>query len=92
MRIYRYFAENEKNRYIFLYTFKPKIKEVIQNLKNIEGNDIIIYDVFPEINCEKIKLKDLLSVITESGKEMYIPAGMEIEYHDISNILFSKEV
>ena len=92
MKIYRYYAENEKSRYIFLYTFQPKIKEIIENLKSIEGNDIIIFDVFPEINYEKTKLKDILSVITDSRKEMYIPAGMEIEYHDISRILFSKEV
>tara|TARA_R100000995_G_C3468474_1_gene117003 strand:- start:54 stop:332 length:279 start_codon:yes stop_codon:yes gene_type:complete len=91
MKIYRYYAENEKNRYIFLYTFQPKIKEIIENLKSIEGSDIIIFDVFPEINYKKTKLEDILSVITESGKEMYIPAGMEIEYHDISRILFSKE-
>jgi len=92
MKIYRYYAEDEKNRYIFLYTFKPRKEELIERLKSLEGNGIIIFDIFPEINCEKIKLKDILSVITESGKEMYIPAGMEIEYQDIFRILFSKEV
>tara|TARA_R100001082_G_C4363338_1_gene160494 strand:+ start:2388 stop:2660 length:273 start_codon:yes stop_codon:yes gene_type:complete len=90
MKIYRYFAEDEKNRYTFLYTFKPKKQELIEHLKLLEGNDIIIYDVFPEINFEKAKLTELLSVITESGKEMFIPAGLEVEYHDIFTILYGK--
>lgn len=90
MRIYRHFAEDEKKRYIFLYTFKPKKEEIIKHLKSIEGSDIIIYDVFPEISFEKTKLTELLSVITESGKEMFVPAGLEIEYHDVFTILFSK--
>ena len=90
MKINRYFAEDENNRYTFLYTFKLKKQELIEHLKLLEGSDIIIYDVFPEINFEKTKLTELLSVITESGKEMFIPAGLEVEFHDIFTILYGK--
>ncbi len=91
MKIYRYYAENEKIRYCFLYTFEPKIEEIIENLKSIEGDDIIIFDVFPEIHFEKVTLDEILSVQTEMGKEMFIPAGLEVEYWDQSRILYSKE-
>tara|TARA_R100000008_G_scaffold70245_1_gene47807 strand:- start:534 stop:812 length:279 start_codon:yes stop_codon:yes gene_type:complete len=91
MKIYKYFAEDEKTRYTFLYTFKASKQEIIQHLKSIEGDDIIIFDIFPEIHFEKVVLEDILSVITESGKEMYIPAGLEVEYHTVSRILYSKE-
>ena len=91
MKIYRHFAENEKVRYTFLHTFKPSKQEIIQHLKYIEGDDIIIFDIFPEIHFEKVVLEDILSVITKTGKEMYIPAGLEVEYHTVSRILYSKE-
>ena len=81
MKIYRYFAENEKTSYSFLYTFQPKIEE----------DDIIVFDIFPEIYFQKVTLAVPLSVLTEIGKEMFIPAGLEIEYCDQSRILYSSE-
>ena len=91
MRIYRYFAENEKTCYSFLYTFQPKIEEVIAHLRSIEEDDIIVFDIFPEIYFQKVTLAVPLSVLTEIGKEMFIPAGLEVEYCDQSRILYSSE-
>ena len=91
MKIYRYFAESEEIKYRFLYTFQPKIEEVIAHLRSIEEDDIIVFDVFPEIYFEKETLAEPLSVMTEMGKEMFIPIGLDIEYYDQSRILYSKE-
>ncbi len=91
MKIYRHYAENETQRYTFLYTFTPGREEVIQKLKSIEGNDITIFDIFPEINSETVELEDILSVVTQSGQEMFIPAGIEIEYVDVSRVLFGRD-
>ena len=91
MRIYRYFAENEKTCYSFLYTFQPKIEEVIAHLRSIEEEDIMVFDIFPEMYFQKVTLEEPLSVLTEIGKEMFIPAGLEVEYCDQSRILYSSE-
>jgi hypothetical protein len=88
MKIYRHFAENETLRYTFLYTFTPGREEVIQKLKSIEGEGIIIFDTFPEINSETVELEEILSVVTQSGQEMFIPAGIEVEFVDVSRVLF----
>ena len=85
MKIYRHFAENETLRYTFLYTFTPGREEVIQKLKSIEGEGIIIFDTFPEINSETVELEEILSVVTQSGQAMTDTQISEIKSHTNNN-------
>ena len=91
MDIYRAFAENEKDRYIFFYAYPPDEAEVILYLNNIIGYDPYIYDIFPEPNSFSEELEEPLSVLTKIGKEMFIQSGMKITYFDTFRILYGSE-
>jgi len=91
MDIFRFHAEYQFQRYTFLFTYHPKIDEVILRLEEIVGSTLHIYDVFPHINHEEIILDNILSVITESGQEMFIPSGLTVNFFDQNLILFGIE-
>ena len=90
MDIYRYYAENERTRYIFFYTYKASARELLSKLEALQEQPIHIYDVFPEPNTEAQVLKAPLSVITESGQEMFLPTGIKINIFDMGRVLFGK--
>jgi len=90
MDVYRYFAEDAHKRFIFLFTYKPEKQSVLEKLKEVLGYEPYIYDIFPEPNHEEHTIEDILSVMTESGREMFIPAGLTINYFDQSRILFGE--
>lgn len=90
MDIYRYYAENERIRYIFFYTYKASARELLSKLEALQKQPIHIFDVFPEPNTEEKVLKEPLSVITESGQEMFLPVGIKINIFDMGRVLFGK--
>ena len=90
MDIYRYYAENERIRYIFFYTYRASARELLSKLEALQEQPIHIYDVFPEPNTEAQVLKEPLSVITESGQEMFLPTGIKINIFDMGRVLFGK--
>jgi len=88
MDIYRYIAENEKSRLTFYFTYEVHVDELLQRLENAHGNEVYIYDIFPQPHSETVTLESPLSVITESGKEMFFPPGFEITFFDRVFVLF----
>ena len=90
MDIYRYYAEDEKKRFIFYFSYKPLLGEIMQTLTDALGFEPYIYDIFPEPYTTSEVLEDLLSIRTASGKEMFIPAGLEVNYFDQCRILFGE--
>ena len=91
LELYRYFAENAHNRYIFFYTYEEAIENVIAKLENILEHKVHIYDVFPGVNSEKIIAEQPTSVITKNVQEVFLPAGMEVVVFDQQTILFGNE-
>ena len=90
MDIYRYYAENEHIRYIFFYTYKVPARELMLKLETLQEHPVHVFDVFPEPNTEVQVLKEPLSVITESGQEMFLPVGIKINIFDMGRVLFGK--
>ena len=90
MDIYRYYAENEHIRYTFFYTYKASTRELLSKLEALQEQHIHVFDVFPEPNTEVQVLKEPLSVITESGQEMFLPTGIKINIFDMGRVLFGK--
>ena len=90
MDIYRYYAENERIRYMFFYTYKASARELLSKLEALQEQPVHIFDVFPEPNTEVQVLKEPLSVITESGQEMFLPTGIKINIFDMGRVLFGK--
>ena len=90
MDIYRYFAENEKIMLVFLFTYRPSKEEFFLNLKESLGYEPYIYYIFPDPNQETVLLEDILSVLTSNGKELFIPAGLKVEYFDQVRVLFGE--
>tara|TARA_B100000131_G_scaffold310511_1_gene342285 strand:- start:2101 stop:2385 length:285 start_codon:yes stop_codon:yes gene_type:complete len=90
MDIYRYFAEDSSQRFIFLFTYKAAEEDVLLRLQNILGYEPYIYDIFPEPNQEEYCVEDILSVITKNGSEMFIPSGLHVKYFDQIRVLFGR--
>ena len=90
MDIYRTYAENELDRYIFYHSYRPSHKEIILELKKIIKYEPYIYDIFPEPNQADIILNEPLSIITKSGKEMFIQHGIKMSCFDTFRILFGE--
>jgi hypothetical protein len=88
--IYKVFAEDENETFIFLFTYKPSTEEVLFKLGSLIECEPHIYDIFPEPNQETVVLDDILSVITEDGKEMFIPQGLSVNFFSVSRILFGR--
>jgi hypothetical protein len=88
MDIYRYFAENEKTRLTFYFTYEVHINELFPRIEEAWGNKIHIYDIFPQPNAEIVILEEPLSIITVSGKEMFLPPGFEVNFFDRVFVLF----
>ena len=88
MDIYRYIAENEKSRLTFYFTYEVHAKELLRRLEEAHGNKVHIYDIFPHPNTESVTLEEPLSVITESGKEMFLPAKFKVNFFDRVFVLF----
>jgi len=88
MDIYRYIAENEKSRLTFYFTYEVHVDELLQRLEHAHGNKVHVYDIFPQPNSETAVLEDPLSIITESGKEMFLPPGFEVTFFDRVFVLF----
>lgn len=88
MDIYKYIAENEIKRFTFFFTFKADKDYIINYLNNEFNSKVHIYDIFPEPHSESVELKDILSVITSDGSEMFIPAGIKVNIFSNYRILF----
>ena len=88
MDIYRYFAENEKTRLTFYFTYEVHMDELRPRLEEAWGQPVHIYDVFPQPNSESSVLEEPLSIMTVSGKEMFLPPGLEVHFFDRAFILF----
>lgn len=88
MDIYRYIAENEKNRLTFYFTYEAHFKELMKHLQEAYGAPVYVYDVFPHPNTETATLEEPLSVLTSSGKEMFLPVGFEVTFFDRVFVLF----
>ena len=91
MDVYRYFAEDENDRFIFLFTYQATLTEVLMRLESIIGCEPYVYDVFPEPYQETVELEDILSVLTKDGVEMFIPQGLEVNYFSVARILFGMQ-
>ena len=88
MDIYRYIAENEKSRLTFYFTYEVHVNELIQRLEHAHGGGVHVYDIFPQPHSESFILEEPLSIITESGKEMFLPPGFKVNFFDRVFILF----
>jgi hypothetical protein len=88
MDIYRYIAENEKIQLTFHFTYEVHFNELIRRLENAHGCSVHVYDVFPHPNTLTTTLEEPLSIITRSGKEMFLPAGFEVIFFDRVFVLF----
>ncbi len=92
MEVYRAFAENELNRYIFLFSYSPTEGEVLHRLKELVGYTPYIYDIFPEPNSFSEVAEEAVSIITRVGKEMFLQHGMNITYFDTFRILYGEKI
>ncbi len=90
LELYRYFAEDAHDRYIFFYTYEENIDNVVAKLEGLIGHKAHIYDLFPGVHSEKIIAEEPLSVITKDGQEMFLPVGMEITVFDRQTILLGE--
>jgi hypothetical protein len=88
MDIYRYIAENEKIQLTFHFTYEVRFDELVQRIEHAHGGAIHVYDVFPHPNTETMRLKEPMSIITKSGKEMFLPSNFEINLFDKIFVLF----
>jgi len=88
LELYRFFAENAHDRYIFFYTYEEDIDNVVAKLEHIVDHKVYVYDLFPGVHSEKIIAEEPLSVITKGGQEMFLPMGMEVTVFDRQTILF----
>jgi hypothetical protein len=88
MDIYRYIAENENTRLTFYFTYEVHRDELLQRLTHAHGNAVHVYDIFPQPHTETVVLEEPLSIITESGKEMFLPPGFEVNFFDRVFVLF----
>ena len=88
MDIYRYYAENEEKRLIFYFSYEVSRAELIQRLESSWGSPVHVYDIFPHFNNDEKVLDDYLSIITKSGKEMFLPPGLDVNIQDRVMVLF----
>ncbi len=88
MDLYRYYAENESKRLIFYFSYEVTRSELVRRLEESWGSSVHIYDIFPHFNSDKTVLDDYLSIITRSGKEMFLPPGFEVNIQDRVMVLF----
>jgi hypothetical protein len=88
MDIYRYIAENENIQLTLYFTYEVHFDELIQRLEHAYGSTIHVYDIFPHPNTETVILKEPLSIITKSRKEMFIPEGLKVNFFDRVFVLF----
>jgi hypothetical protein len=91
MDIFRAFAENEFDRYLFFFTYEPSSNEVLYKLENIVGYTPYVYDIFPEPHQFDKDIEEPLSVITKLGTEMFIPVGLNVQVFDTFRILYGEE-
>lgn len=92
LEIFRSYAENEHERYIFFHSYVPSQDEVIISLEKILGYEVHIYDIFPEPNQEDFIVKEPLSIVTKSGQEMFLNVGMDVSRFDTFRILFGEKI
>ena len=91
MDIYRVYAEDQNERFLFYFSYEPVFQEIIYSLSKELGHEPHIYDIFPEPNTSKETLGDLLSVKTSCGKELFVPSGLEVTFIDLYRVLFGRE-
>lgn len=90
--IYCFYAENEKQRFTFYYTYHENIKVILEQLSQLCNPDgVYIYDVFPGLGQEEKTLDEPLSVITKNGQEMFLPPGSDVVMFDCGTILYGLE-
>ena len=91
MNLYRYYAENEEKRLIFYFSYEVTKDELIRRLEETWGSPVHIYDIFPHFNNDELELDDHLSIITRSGKEMFLPPGLAVNIQDRVLVLFGNK-
>jgi len=89
--IYRAYIEDENISYCFYFTYDPSSDEVIIKTEGLLGYKIHIFDIFPEINNEQIKIAEPLSVMTKSKIEMFLAQSTVVSFFDTFRILFGKK-
>ncbi|HCC45355.1 MAG TPA: hypothetical protein DEQ32_13205 [Gammaproteobacteria bacterium] len=88
--LYRYNAEDEKDRYVFYYTYQEPLSDIVEKLEGLLEYRVYVYDVFPGMNTKEETLEDPISVITTIGTEMIIPPKTKVTIFDMATILFGE--
>ncbi len=87
-KIYYHVVENEAEKYHVYFSYQEGVKAAIKKVEHMLGQELHIYDIFPNFDEEKKVLTAPLSIITKSQQEMFLPVGIEIELVACATVLF----
>jgi hypothetical protein len=87
-KVYYHVVENEEVRYRVYFAYQAQPREAIMQIEKMFNQKLHIYDIFPNFENEIKSLDTPIAVITESGKDMYLPTKLEMEFVGCSTILF----
>ena len=86
--VYKYIAENEKERYIFYFDF-PMSEAMFYSIIIMEiGSNITVFDCFPEPNIEDIVLEEDLSIRNKDGLEVIVLKDSSVKIISTIRVLF----
>tara|TARA_A100001011_G_scaffold389581_2_gene471372 strand:- start:7739 stop:8041 length:303 start_codon:yes stop_codon:yes gene_type:complete len=89
--VYKYIAENERERYIFYFSF-PMSEAMFYSIIIMEiGSEVSFFDCFPEPNIEEITLEEDLSIRNKAGSEVIITKGSKVKIISTIRVLFYKD-
>ena len=88
MPIYLYILETEFEKYHLYFGYDPSPEKVLDMSDDVFGERAEIFDIFPEPNVKKGHLQEPLKIITEIGKDMYLPTDFNVEIITKYRLLF----
>ena len=90
-KVYYHVVENEEVRYRVYFAYQAQPREAVMQMEKMFAQKLYIYDIFPNFENEVKSLDTPIAVITESGKDMYLPTKLEMEFIGCNTILFGFE-
>ena len=90
-KVYYHVVENEEVRYRVYFAYQAQPREAVMQMEKMFVQKLYIYDIFPNFENEVKSLDTPIAVITESGKDMYLPTKLEMEFIGCNTILFGFE-
>ena len=90
-KVYYHIVENESAKYRVYFAYHSDPKDAIRQIEKMFGRKLYIYDIFPNFDNETKSLVTPIAVITKSGKDMFLPVNLEMEFIGCSTVLFGFE-